>query len=89
MKTLILALVFLALAPAAWAGGQGNKSAKVRIYDQNYHYRGFIQNGRVYDENYHYQGKIEKAPRKGQPARRRFLGADYKTRYYLEKGKKN
>lgn len=36
---------------------------KVRVYDENSHYKGYVDNGRMYDENSHYKGRIEKSGR--------------------------
>ena len=57
-KKIVIAVIAISLfASPVYAG------KRVKIYDENSRWIGFVENGRIYDSDYHYKGHIEKSGR--------------------------
>ena len=56
-KIVIAAIAVSLFASPVFAG------KKVKIYDENNRWVGFVENGRMYDSDYRYKGHIEKSGR--------------------------
>ena len=57
MKKKVIAIFFAAtfLSSPVYAG------KRIKIYDENSRYKGYVENGKIYDSDSHYKGHIEKS----------------------------
>jgi len=57
-KKIVIAAITVSLFTSPVFAGK-----RVKIYDENSRWTGFVENGRVYDSDYRYKGHIEKSGR--------------------------